>query len=62
MIEKRKSTVTYIINSEGEREEKQMTDHRVFSGYTEKIDEQRKAWYEQLAGKRLEWEDLAAAG
>lgn len=61
MIEKRKSTVTYIINSEGEREEKQMTDHRVFSGYTEKIDEQRKTWYEQLAGKRLEWEDLAAA-
>ena len=62
MIEKRKSTVTYIINSEGEREEKQMTDHRVFSGYTEKIDGQRKAWYEQLAGKRLEWEDLASAG
>lgn len=39
-----------------------MTDHRVFSGYTEKIDEQRKAWYEQLAGKRLEWEELASAG
>lgn len=38
-----------------------MTDYRVFSGYTEKIDEQRKTWYEQLAGKRLEWEDLAAA-
>lgn len=38
-----------------------MTDYHVFSRHTDIIIGQREAWYEQLKGERLEWEDLAAA-
>lgn len=38
-----------------------MADWRIFSGNTEVIDKRRKKWYESLDGKRLEWEELAAA-
>lgn len=43
------------------RKEKQMTDGRVFSGYTTAIDEERELWYKELAGEKMEWEDLAAS-
>ena len=43
------------------RKEKQMTDDRVFSGYTKVIDEERESWYRELDGEKLEWEDLAAS-
>lgn len=43
------------------RKEKQMAGGRVFSGYTKAIDEERESWYRELAGEKMEWEDLAAS-
>ena len=38
-----------------------MADSRVFSGYTQTIEDKMAKWYEGLAGEKMEWEELAAA-
>ena len=38
-----------------------MEGRRVFSGYTQTIEDKMAKWYEDLAGEKMEWEELAAA-